>query len=328
MKPIRDRLQPIPPNAGFRQTGYHIWCASVIRVDATYHMFASRWPASTGDPSDFHGILAGYRTHSEIVRATADNPLGPYTFREVVLARRGPGVWDGTSCHGPKIVKVSRGAASQPPTDPKGDRPAVLPRYVLYYQGISCESPLRKIGYAWADTITGPWHRVAEPLPLTEDANNPAPYVHDDGSILMAYRDRDLHVYIARASAYDGTYSTVASDIFPQAKLEDPDIFVLDGQYHMVMEDNEGALTGHERHGGHLVSDDGAHWIPADPPEVYTHTLTWTDGTSTHVTRRERPELFNDRQGVKGNGAPTHLITAVLSGGHAWSVVQAIDDAS
>lgn len=305
--PIIDRLQPIPRDSGFQQDGYLIWCASVIRVAGTYHMFASRWPQSTGDHSDFHGILNGYRTHSEVVRATADTPVGPYVFQEVVLDRRGPGFWDGTSCHGPKIVKV-------------GDR------FVLYYQGIACDSPLRKIGYAWADAITGPWHRVDAPLSLTDDANNPAPYVHADGSILMAYRDRELHVYVARADAYDGTYETVARDIFPAARLEDPDLFVLDGQYHMVMEDNAGALTGAERHGGHMVSDDGLVWVPYDPPKVYTHTLVWDDGTSTLVTRRERPELFNDRDGVKGNGEPTHLITAVLVDGHSWSVVQEIAD--
>lgn len=305
MLPIIDRLQPIPRDAGFRMDGYFIWCASIIRVGGTYHMFASRWPESTGAPSDFHGILAGYRTHSEVVRATADNPLGQYTFQEVVLDRRGPGYWDGTSCHGSKIVKVGA-------------------RYVLYYQGIACESPQRKIGYAWSDAITGPWHRVDAPLSLTDDANNPAPYVHDDGSILMAYRDRSLHVYIARAAAFDGDYETVAHDIFPAARLEDPDIFVQDGRYHMVMEDNEGALTGDERHGGHLVSTDGLTWTPHDPPKVYTHTLQWTDGTSTQVRRRERPELFNDREGVKGHGPPTHLITSVLIGQHAWSVVQEI----
>jgi hypothetical protein len=303
--PIIDRLQPIPRDAGFRQDGYFVWCASVIRVDGVYHMFASRWPEATGDPSHVVGILNGYRTHSEVVRATADNPLGPYTFQEVVLDRRGPGYWDGASCHGPKIVRVGE-------------------RYVLTYQGIACASPLRKIGYAWADAITGPWRRVDAPLPLTADANNPAPYVHEDGAILMAYRDGDLRVHIARAAAYDGAYETVAHDIYPTARLEDPDLFVLDGQYHMVMEDNEGALTGDERHGGHLVSDDGLRWAPYDPPKVYTHTLTWTDGTTTQVTRRERPELFNDHDGVKGRGEPTHLITAVLVDGHAWSVVQAI----
>ena len=304
-RPIIDRLQPIPRESGFRQEGYFIWCATVIRVHDTYHMFASRWPESTGDPADFHGVLAGYRTHSEVVRATADDPVGPYSFQEVVLAGRGAGYWDGVSCHGPKIVKVGE-------------------RFVLYYQGIATDSPLRKLGYAWADAITGPWHRIDAPLPLTDDANNAAPYVHADGSILMAYRDRELHMYIARAAAYDGEYQTVARDIYPQAGLEDADIFVLDGRYHMVMEDNEGALTGDERHGGHLVSDDGVDWVPHDPPKVYTHTLVWDDGSVTEVVRRERPELFSDRDGVKGNGEPTHLITAVLVGGRSWSVVQEI----
>ncbi|MCC2685873.1 MAG: hypothetical protein K0R75_2772, partial [Paenibacillaceae bacterium] len=58
--------------------GYFVWCGSVIRAeDKKYHMFASRWPKSTGFPN-------GYRRNSEIVRAVSDTPEGPYQFQEVV----------------------------------------------------------------------------------------------------------------------------------------------------------------------------------------------------------------------------------------------------
>ncbi len=305
MRPIIDRLQPISPDSGFRQAGYYVWGASMIRVDSLYHLFASRWPEWTGDKASFVGILDGYRQHSEIAHAVAAHPMGPFTFERVVLSGRGGAWWDGQACHNPKIVRIGG-------------------RFVLYYIGIARGSPLRKIGYAWADAIDGPWHRLGAPLALTEDANNPAPYVHEDGSILMAYRDRGLHMHIARAEAYDAPYETVAHDIYPQGRLEDPDLFVVDDTYHMVMEDNEGLLTGDVRHGGHMVSEDGVTWVPHDPVKAYTHTLVWTDGTSTLATRRERPDLFNARAGVKGNGEPSHLITGVLAGGSAWSVVQAI----
>lgn len=33
-------------------------------------------------------------THSEVCRATAEPPFGPYRFAEVVLPKR-PGYWDG-----------------------------------------------------------------------------------------------------------------------------------------------------------------------------------------------------------------------------------------
>jgi hypothetical protein len=305
MQPIINRLLPIPKDSGFRQDGYFIWCGSMIRAEGRYHLFASRWPEGTGD---LVGSLDGYRTDSEIVHAVAENPVGPYRFQSVALGGRGGDWWDGQSCHGPKIVKV-------------GDR------FVLYYQGIACHTTRRKIGYAWASNIAGPWHRCEHEIPLTEDANNPAPYIDPDGSVLLAYRtyqNDNLAIHIARADAFDGDYETVAENVFPAGYLEDPDLYFADGQYHMIVEDNGGALTGSVRHGGHLVSSDGTHWQPANPAKVYTHTMRWTDGTSWEATRRERPDMFNDNEGVKGHSHPTHLITGVLYQGHSWCVVQEI----
>ncbi|MFC1600908.1 glycoside hydrolase family protein [Candidatus Sumerlaeota bacterium] len=304
-RPMIDRLLPIPRDSGFRQHGHFVWCGSMIRVDDRYHLFASRWPEGTGDPGDLVGILDGYRQHSQIVRATSDNPIGPYTFQDVVLAGRGEGYWDGQSCHGPKIVRLDE-------------------IFVLYYQAIACNSRLRKIGYAWAAKIEGPWHRCEREIPLTEDANNPAPCIRPDGSVLLAFRTRNLAMHVARADAFDGDYATVAENIFPAGQLEDPDLYFADGKYHMIMEDNQGVLTGSVRHGGHLVSVDGIRWTPHDPTKVYPHDLGWTDGTSWTATRRERPDMFNDLDGVKGSGNPTHLITGVLYQGHSWCVVQAI----
>jgi len=278
----------------------------MIRVDGRYHLFASRWPEGTGNPDDLVGILDGYRKYSEIVRATADTPLGPFNFQEVALSGRGDGYWDGRGCHGPKIVKVND-------------------LFVLYYQAIACNSPLRKIGYAWADCIEGPWHRCEHEIPLTEDANNPGPCIRPNGSVLLAYRTRNLKMHIARADTFDGDYVTVAENIFPRGELEDPDLYFAEGQYHMIMEDNRGVLTGSVRHGGHLISADGIIWCPHDSPKVYTHDIEWADGTSWTARRRERPDVFNDNEGAKGAGTPTHLITGVLYNGHSWCVVQEIE---
>jgi hypothetical protein len=285
--------------------GYFVWCGSLIRAEGRFHMFASRWPRDTGFPD-------GYRRHSEIVRAVSDVPEGPYEFREVVLAGRGGDWWDGRMCHNPKILRI-------------GDR------YVLFYNATDLSGrllhgkhPYRQIGYADAPSIRGPWRRLDRPLPLGEDTNNPAPYVHDDGCVLLVYRDWALRMYIAKAPAYDGDYQVVARDFFEEGRLEDPDLYVVDGQYHMVMEDNQAKLTGHERHGGHLVSRDGIHWQRADDVHVYTHDIAFKDGTRFTAERRERPEMFNANAEVKGRGEPTHLATGVFHGGAAWNVVQRI----
>jgi hypothetical protein len=298
MRPIINRLMPARKTSGFKQEGYFVWGGSGIKVDDVYHLFASRWPRSTGFPE-------GYRTHSEILWATSTSPQGPYTFQEVVLPGRGGEWWDGAMCHNPKIVKAGTS-------------------YVLYYIGSRVESPLRKVGYAWAPSIEGPWQRIERPIPLGEDANNPAPCIHADGRVLLAYRDRSLKMHIAEADAFDAEYRVVARNIFPDGRLEDPDLRVMDGRYFMTMEDNEGLLTGHVRHGAQLISDDGLSWRRATPVRVYTHDIEFEDGSVLHAARRERPELWDARTEIKGRSKPTHLITGVWDGHEAWCLVQPI----
>ena len=281
--------------------GYYVWCGSLIKADGKFHLFASRWPEGTGKGGTGVGMLDGYREHSEIVHAVADNPVGPYVFKEVVLRGRGGKWWDGQMCHNPKVVRI-------------GDT------FVLYYIGSAVGSPLRKIGYAWASSVDGPWTRLDECLPLGEDQNNPAPLVREDGRVLLAYRNRQQQMFIAGAAAWNGDYRTIAKNICPQASLEDPDLTLRDGLYHLVAEDGKGVLTGHARFGAELVSKDGIHWETNHPVTAYTHTIRWTDGTETEVDRRERPEFFNadadaDR---KGTGQPTHLVSAVQVGDHTW----------
>ncbi len=142
--------------------------------------------------------------------------------------------------------------------------------------------------------------------------------------MLLAYRDWDLRMHLATADAWDGEYTVAARNIFGEGRLEDPDLHFAGGLYHMVMEDNEGRLTGHVRHGGHLVSGDGLAWRRAQDAHVYTHDIVYDDGTRLTAERRERPELFNARADVKGRGDPTHLATGVLYRGETWNVVQPV----
>ncbi|MBN1481129.1 hypothetical protein EH223_01570 [candidate division KSB1 bacterium] len=310
--PILDRLQPVPRDAGFRMRGYFVWGGSLIKVDNQYHLFASRWPTweSLGVDAEDRGnvsMLGNYRNHSEIVRAVSDDPLGPYQFVQVVLAGRGENFWDGQMCHNPKIVKI-------------GDK------YVLYYIGRSPQQSERKIGFAWAESIAGPWHRIDQHILLTDDANNPAPYVFHDGRVLLNFRDRDLTMFMAEAAHFDGRYQIVAANLVPDVKLEDGTLFYHHNRYNLVVEDNVGGLTGDVRHGAHLVSSDGLCWRRHKDIKVYRHTITWTDGTSTTFDRRERPELLNldNPPERKFDGEPTHLITGVQLGEESWCIVQVI----
>lgn len=282
--------------------GYYVWCPSMIRAEGCYHLFASRWP-SHGESGQED--LSGYRLASEVVHAVSDSPVGPFQFESVALSGRGAGNWDAQMCHNPKILRC-------------GDL------FVLFYLGSDSPTGLRKIGIATARSPYGPWERRSSALELTPDANNPAPLAFDDGSIMLAFRDEKLRMHIARAPRLDGPYTITSFDIYPQAKLEDPDLFFSDNEYNIVMEDNEGFLTGGYRHGGHLVSSDANVWAPARPRKVYTHTVDFDDGTVVTFDRRERPELFSDTDGLKGHSPATNLLTGVALSGKSWCLVQPI----
>ena len=146
---LHSLLGPAQRDSGFKMEGWHIWCGSVLRgEDGRYHLFASRWPQATGFPE-------GYRQYSEIVRAVAENPMGPYRFKEVVIGKRPGGKWDSAMAHNPAIYRVGN-------------------RFVLYYIGADEGSTYRQIGVATAPSPEGPWARRDEALDLGvgDDANN------------------------------------------------------------------------------------------------------------------------------------------------------------
>lgn len=289
-----DGMRPLAKDSGLRMDGFFVWGGSVIRAKGAYNMFASRWPEETKFPQ-------GYMTHSEIVRAESDAPEGPYVFKEVVIHGRGGSYWDGQMAHNPTIHKVGSD-------------------YVLFHNACASGSVVRKIGYAAAPSVEGPWERIDKPLPLSEDANNPAPCFNADGTVRLVFRDRQLNMGIAVAPRYDGPYEVKDFEITPGIHLEDAYLYAQDGLYHIVCEDNRAQVSGHERWGVHLISDDGIrNWRAVDPVVAYTHTVLWEDGTRTVMERRERPQLVFDDE-----GRVSHLCTGVLYKGKTWCLVQPV----
>ena len=288
---LRERLQPVPHASGFQMDGYFVWCGSAIKVNATYHLFASRWPVATGFPD-------GYRQHSEVVRATSSTAIGPYTFQEVVIGRRDAGFWDGAMAHNPVIYEHGS-------------------RFLLFYIGSDHGSAYRRVGLAVADRITGPWRRSAKPLDLGIecDANNPAALFEPDGTVKLIWRTKDLRVFVSTAPSAHGPYTVATANIWPSAMLEDFFFFKRNGQYHVLCEDNVGGVTGHKRWGARIVSPDGLGRWSKYEPEVcaYDHSIEWTEGGSFTATRRERPWLLIEDR------AATCLLSGVYDGVSAWN---------
>lgn len=292
-KTFFERLQPIPRESGFKMDGYWVWGGSVIKVGSTYHLFASRWPK--GDE-----FARDYRQHSEIVRATSSNILGPYQFQEVVIGERDSLYWDSNMSHNPTIHKIGN-------------------TYVLFYIGSDFTTLhpdkrhlYRSIGYATAQSITGPWKRSEKPI-INQESNNPAVFVEKNGYIKLMFRDADLRVFLATAPSYEGPYTIENDNVWPDCRLEDFYLFKHNSQYHCICEDNVGKVSGHVRWGIHIFSDNGINdWKKYDPVVVYNHDLIYEDGSVLHCTRRERPQLYIE------DGRVVCLLTGIYDGNESW----------
>ena len=285
-------FEKVPKESGFKMDGYWIWGGSMIKVGSTYHLFASRWKKTGPFPE-------GYRLNSEIVRATSKSPLGPFLFEEVIIGERDRSFWDSNMAHNPTLHRI-------------GDE------FVLFYIGSdfttyseNSKSLIRRIGYASSQSISGPWKRSDQPL-INSESNNPAILI-DGSTVKLFYRDENLKVLLAEADFYKGPYIIKNDDLWPDCKLEDFYAFKANNQFHLICEDNIGGVSGHERWGIHLYSEDGVKgWKKYNPVVVYDHDILFTDNSVLKCTRRERPQLLIE------NGEITYLMNGVYDGENSW----------
>jgi len=314
------KLLPAPVNGGLRMDDYWVWCGSAVQgEDGKFHLFASRWPK-------WLPMHPGWLVKSEIIRAAAVAPEGPYTFEEVVLPARGAEYWDGRSTHNPHIIKY------------KG-------KYLLFYMGSThpLPEPLpgdgydqqdprcivaranKRIGLAVADSVLGPWKRLEAPIVSTRPGkfdsfltSNPAPCVEEDGSVLLIYKARQyegnvhglMTLGVARAAHYEGPYQVMSEHpLFPaDVHLEDPFVWRGENGYEMIAKDMEGHWSGEKYGGIRAYSADGLNWKLHEEPFAYSRTIQWDDGVTRQMGNLERPFLlFQD-------GKPTHLFAATSDG--------------
>ncbi len=252
---------PVDINTGFRMDGYYVWCGACVKgEDGRYYLFASRWPKETGFPE-------GYMVASEIVLASTDSLDKPFQFEKVIFSAREEGFWDSRMAHNPQIHKTDEG-------------------YLLFYIGNSDGSyKTRKIGVAYSKSLTDGWIRPANPIDLPPNANNPAAIVDGDGRVLLAFRDGDLKVSIAKAERYDAKYDVIAYDIFPKGRIEDMHLFENNRRYEIIAEDNQGAYTGSIGAGVHFCSNDAISWRTCEPMQIYTREVVYTDGSIVELQR-------------------------------------------
>jgi hypothetical protein len=310
----------LPRNGGFRMDGYWVWCGSVIKGDdGKYHMFASRWPKDI----TFH---PGWMTNSEVVRAVADKPEGPYVFKEVVLPARGVQYWDGRSTHNPSITKHGDTYLLyyMGSTHPLGDAPRGE-KFDLNDPRCIVARANKRIGLAVSKSLSGPWTRFDKPILDTKPGtyysfltSNPAPSVSEDGSALLIFKARRydekgrhgaMVLGLARAKNFLGPYEVVSKEpLFGPdhfGEVEDPFVWQgPDGGYELIAKDMTGNLTGEKHAGIYALSPDGEHWKLAPNPKAYSRKVRWDDGTEQVMGQLERPFLLIEK------GRPVFMFAA------------------
>ena len=293
--------------------GYYVWgCSPIVAPDGKIHVFFSRWDAQKG--------MGGWINSSEIAHAVADNPGGPYENVETILAPRGEGFFDGTTCHNPHIQLVDG-------------------KYCLFYIGNSNrKTNTKRIAMATSDSLSGPWIRPEKPL--LESGNvgdwddhctsNPSFLKHPNGQYWLYYKSWNTEEYehpvnpkirgnrkygLAIAEQLEGPYVKYSgnpiidySALGNNRQLEDGNVFMEDGRFYMLARDM--GRFDHEV-GIMLESDDGIHW---SEPKIsyfgYSHYLAQPEAPKNlrKYGRFERPQI------LMKNGNPTHLFVTSQGG--------------
>nr|WP_299069023.1 glycoside hydrolase family protein [uncultured Allomuricauda sp.] len=307
-----------PVEGAFKMDDWIIWGGSVIKADnGKYYMYASRWPKKLS--------MSAWITNSEIVLAVSDTPEGPYKFKQVVLPSRGKDYWDGMITHNPN-VQYHDG------------------KYILFYIGstYNFNQPIdtipsrgfyekawnnKRIGVAVADTPTGPWKRMDKPIieprkGMWDGAiiSNPAPVIHEDGSVLLIYKsapvtypernkNRKMRFGVLTANHYLGEYTRLGIDNKIRIKpidtdVEDPYIWHDGTKYLMLAKCMNKSITGEKGAGFIASSKDGIEWETPENPAAYGKTLSLSDGTTEKMKKLERPQILIE------NGKPTHVFFA------------------
>lgn len=305
-----SHLQPVPAHGVLRDPDWHIWGGGVVRTDdGVYHLLVARWRRE-------HGFNA-WVTHSEIARATAPNPGGPYTMQGTVIGRRNDGGWDAHNQHNPFPI-------------------AHAGKFYCYYTGNFGDGDWwthrnhQRIGVAVADHPAGPWKRSDRPLvdvtPGSWDhtiANCPVVTLGGDGRFYMVYKGVSegpapfggvVRMGLAIAEHPEGPFIKHPGNFFdaPGAQFPSDDnyIWFAKGKFQAIVKDYGGHFQRRAKEALVLFeSSDCMHWnLVGDDPTLTTFDLHFADGRSIGPLHRlDQPQLVFDPI----TGQPTTMLVAV-----------------
>lgn len=322
---LRLEVEPLPASARatlvegrsgehvFTDPDWYTWCPSVIRdADGHYQLFHSRWPKAKG----WHAWL----THSEIRRAVADRPEGPYRPLGTVIPAVGEGRGRWFNAHNPKVerfegaywlyfiqtwAKDGSEAARTELASLGGRHPAWLGEV----------RPNQRTFVAKAAALDGPWS--VAPDPVVEPAKtivrltvNPAVCARPGGGYLMIVKgDKPgttqfiRNQAVATAPRPEGPWTIADRAAIDDLDTEDVSLWHDDrrGRYYAVFHTTKG-----KGFIGMITSEDGLAWTRAAQFELTPKILRFDDGESFKPSMMERPYVLRDE-----SGEPSHLLVAV-----------------
>jgi hypothetical protein len=275
----------------FSMDGYCVWDPSLVKgPDGTWHLFFSRWPMAAG--------FEAWVTHSEVCRAVAESPFGPYHFAKVVFPKR-PGFWDADVTHNPSAQRF-------------GDA------FYLYYNGNHGDGTWwdhrnhQRIGVAVATRPEGPWTRYDQPLldisPGCWDAKvttNPSCCQGPDGRFLLLYKgvgDQQPGPFfgpvkhgVAFAESPTGPFQKQPRPLFDTGAAfpgEDPFVWSQAGHYYALLKDNQSFYSTESKAIILFKSKNGVDWHITDSPVFQTRNVEHLNGRQEEIYRLERPFIL------------------------------------
>ena len=293
--------------------GNYYWDGTLLRAsDGTYHLFADRWPGSSG-------FNPGWLSSDPIHAVGGTNPLGPFTDKGYAYSDAGFGS-DQHHGHNSEVVALLNGTYAMVVSE-------VVPFTV--FTSSSLNGP-------WTACSGSPGSGLSVPSGFggnTSYASNISLVARADGNFEIIQR----HGLIAlsttgvcgpyKAQQPTNTYpsneaipSANSASIFPNRQkhldplgpstvegtyslAEDPVIWYSGGRYNVLydyLDDRVGYLLT-STDGIHDWTDQGLAYDPRDAQQIFSYT----DGTVDHWYKMERPGVLVE------NGHVTHVTFAV-----------------
>mmetsp|Transcript_48915 Transcript_48915/g.140087 ORF Transcript_48915/g.140087 Transcript_48915/m.140087 type:complete len:521 (-) Transcript_48915:44-1606(-) len=282
--------------------------------DGRYHLFVSQLVKNC--------MLTAWNPASEVVRAVADDPMGPYTYAETVF---------GTFHHNPTVRYLT-------PKQSGTGRPL----YVIYMigadrsppsgSGSRCTMPHEgdahhlegHITVAWSESVLGPWKKSKSALISDGDPNawdamvtNPAPvFPFQNETAYIFYRGTQWPVNdqerigVSKAQLWSGPFARLGEQSIFTGRHDDSKTFLEDP---FVWRDHKGRgykglFHGHFDENGYLAFAEHIEgpWRFSEIP-AYTNVIEVVGDNDVNMKQRERPQLLFDEK----TGEPSILFTGV-----------------